>query len=86
MQEATHRTWPDSSIGCAVSGYAYTQAEEPGYRFKVRDARNENWYVHSNADGTILLIVNGDVDGSGPVTLEQSLSLRYPAPSICVTS
>ena len=84
VQEARSRTWPDGSIGCAVSGYAYLQAEEPGYRFKVTDAQNENWYVHSNEDGSILLILDGDVDGSGPVTLEQAHGLRYPTPSICV--
>ena len=72
VQEATSRTWPDGSIGCAVSGYAYTQGEEPGYRFRVSDAQNLDWYVHANKDGTILLIVDGDVDGSGPVTLQQA--------------
>ena len=86
VQEATSRTWPDGSIGCAVSGYAYTQGEEPGYRFRVSDAQDVDWYVHSNEHGSILLIVDGDVDRNGPVTLEQALGPSYTTPASCVTS
>ncbi|MDE0120989.1 MAG: von Willebrand factor type A domain-containing protein [bacterium] len=81
--EAESRTWPDSSIGCPVEGYAYATALEPGYRFKVESESHPPLYVHTNEDGSVLLILDGDVGVDESVTLQASLGLDYPSGVAC---
>lgn len=81
--EAESRTWPDSSIGCPVEGYAYATALEPGYRFKVESESNPPLYVHTNEDGSVLLVLDGDVGVDESVKLQASLGLDYPSGVAC---
>lgn len=83
--EAGSRTWSDSSLGCPVEGYAYATALEPGYRFEVESDSHPPRYVHSNQDGSVLLILYGDVRIGQTVTVETSLGFDYPTGATCQT-
>ena len=83
--EAGSRTWSDSSLGCPVEGYAYATALEPGYRFEVVSESQPPRYVHSNQDGSVLLILYGDVRIGQTVTVETSLGFNYPTGATCQT-
>lgn len=81
--EAESRTWADSSIGCPVDGYLYATALEPGYRFKLESESQPPRCVHANQDGSVLLILDGDVDVDGSVTLQASFGVDYPSGVAC---
>ena len=83
--EAESRTWPDSSLGCPVEGYAYATALEPGYWFEVESESHSPRYVHSNQDGSVLLVLDGDVRLDQTVTVEASAGLDYPGGVTCQT-
>ena len=81
--EAEKRTWADSSIGCPVEGYLYATALEPGYWFMVESESHSPLYVHTNEDGTVLLVLDADVRLGQTVTLETSVGLEYPSGVTC---
>ncbi len=83
--EAGSRTWSDSSLGCPVEGYAYATALEPGYWFEVESESQPPRYVHSNQDGSVLLILYGDVRIGQTVTVETSVGFNYPTGATCQT-
>ena len=81
--EAESRTWPDSSLGCPVEGYAYATALEPGYWFEVESESHSPRYVHSNQDGSVLLVLDGDVRLDQTVTVESFVGFDYPTGATC---
>lgn len=52
-------SWSDASLGCPQEGMAYAQVVTPGYKlvFAVRDT---SYAVHTNADGSSLVLCNND--------------------------
>ena len=81
--ESENRTWSDSSIGCPVEGYLYATALEPGYWFKVESESHPPRYVHTNEEGSALLVLDGDIRLGQTVTLEASTGLEYPSGVTC---
>ena len=45
-------TWSDGSLGCMQEGYAYTGAEEPGFRFTFSHGDSGPHLVHSDETGS----------------------------------
>ena len=55
--------WSDASLGCPQEGQGYAQVITPGYRL-VFDLAGTPYAVHSNADGTNMVIC-GENEGDG---------------------
>lgn len=47
--------WPDASLGCPKEGFGYAQVITPGYKL-VFDLAGESYPVHTNADGSHIVI------------------------------
>jgi membrane protease subunit HflC len=54
--------WPDASLGCPQEGQGYAQVITPGYKL-VFDLAGTPYEVHSNVDGSQMVICGGESEG-----------------------
>lgn len=60
LQSAQLVQWSDASLGCPEEGYAYAQVITPGRKL-VFELEGATYPVHSNADGSHMVICGKDV-------------------------
>ena len=77
-------TWNDGSMGCAQEGFAYSQAEMPGYRI-VLQHDNQQVSVHTEETGKRAKLAVGCAETAGPgwrprTPGEHTVNLPEPTP------
>lgn len=60
LRSAQPVQWSDASLGCPEDGYAYAQVITPGHKL-VFELDGATYPVHSNADGSHMVICGKDV-------------------------
>ena len=53
---ATAMAWPDAGLGCPQPGMMYAQVLTPGYLVLIRDADGAERRVHTNEDGSSVIV------------------------------